>query len=600
MTIPGSKHNHCPASTGWAQTSFFCGEDGASHTYFGFHTEGDRATFRLWAPRADEVFLCGDFNGWSVTATPMQPLEGGVWEVTLPASAVQAGQTYKYFLRRGEGGAFKADPYGTQMQRPPESASVIPTSEAYPWRDGGWMAYRKGRFSRSAAKKQPVNIYEVHLGSWQRREDGTPCTYGEIAAELIPYVKQMGYTHVELMPIAEHHEDGSLGYEVSGFFAPTARYGSPTELKRLIDGLHEAGIGVILDWTPAHFGVEAHGLCNFDGEPLYEYSDPKKTVTPWGSRRFDLGRGEVRSFLLSNAMYWIGEFHADGLRVSSADAMLFPSGEGDGDPVAIDFLRELNRRLEAEYPDVMTFAESVLGADFVTDGVPRGLGFTLFWDAPQIRQGLCSLATGSLAWDCSQGFGAGAGLLPLSHDEEPEAPGDARQRLARLRGFLTCFMTRPGKKLFFMGNELGGGEDWRFFAPLPWHLGDREPNARYQLFVAELNALYLRCPALWRMDGEGDGVMLLRQGEDESNVYSYLRRDGGGEELVILLHLSPERQNGYLLPVPQDGVYEEIFNSDLYKYGGTGAINPDPLRSQNQVLSLTLPPLGALILKKRR
>ena len=302
----------------------------------------------------------------------------------------------------------------------------------------------------------------------------------------------------------------------------------------------------------------------------------------------------------NGGMVCIGEFHGDGLRVSSADAMLFSYGDGEADPVAIDFLRELNRRLEAEYPDVMTFAESVLGADFVTAAAPYGLGFTFFWDAPQMRRGLGSLAAVSFLRDCRRNLVGGARLLPLSHDEELTVPGDDRQRLARLRGFLTCFMTRPGKKLFFMGNELGVMDAWRFFAALPWHVGDRDPNARHQLFVAELNALYLRCPALWRMDGADGGVLLLSKAEDEGDVYSYLRRDGCGEELVILLHLSPERRENYLLDLPHDGEYEEIFNTDDHKYGGSGALNLGLLSAHRRALSLVLPPLGAIILRKKR
>ena len=614
MAIPRPKQNQRPGGTGPAADSFFGGKDTHSYGFFGFHLTESGAVFRVWAPRAESVFLCGEFNGWSVTSHPMRSLDGGVWEAVLPTAAVKEGQTYKYFLRRGEEGWFKADPYGAQMQVPPESASVICDLHRYRWRDEGWMRYRGSRFTRGEAEHCPINIYELHLGSWRRRGDGSPCTYGEIGAELIPYVKQMGYTHVELMPVAEHHFDGSWGYQVSGFYAPTARYGSPRELMSLIDGLHEAGIGVILDWVPAHFGVDAHGLGNFDGEPLYEYGDAARCYTPWGSKRFDPSRGEVRSFLLSNALYWAREFHADGLRVSSVDAMLYPMGEvcGEADPKAVEFLRELNLCMARECPDVMTFGESARGGARVTGFDEGGLGFTFAWNSRLVREGLYYLSQDPL-WRkyhhhrlVGEPHGRGeASLLPLSHDEvvhgkrslQERAPGALSLRMAGLRVFMTYTLTYPGKKLLFMGGELGEDREWDFSDQVQWTLLEKEPHARHQLFVAELNALYLRHPALWRLDGAEGGFRWIDKEDADRNLYSYLRYDGEGEALIVVLNFCPVRREGYWLSVPEAGEYEEIFNSDEARYGGEGVTNPGLLRSDARGVEITIPAMGAVILR---
>ncbi|MBQ9131162.1 MAG: 1,4-alpha-glucan branching enzyme, partial [Clostridia bacterium] len=355
-----------------------------AYEFFGVHRTPTGVVFRVWAPHADEVTVCGDFNAWSICANPLRRLGNGIWEATVAGDCVREGQVYKYWIRNGRWSGFKADPYGFGTQRPPETGSVICDIGAYSWRDGAWMRYRRDRFTRQGAARQPINVYELHVGSWRRHEDGSPYTYGELASELIPYVKQMGYTHVELMPLAEHPFDGSWGYQVGGYYAPTSRYGSPLELMALVDGFHEAGIGVILDWVPGHFCKNDHGLADFDGQPLYEYASVERMEHPvWGTRLFDLERREVQAFLVSNALFWAEVYHVDGLRVDAVSSMLYDGGEERPSArvcvAAVEFLKLLNRTLERELPDVMTVAEESSGWPGVTGFAGGGLGFTMTW-----------------------------------------------------------------------------------------------------------------------------------------------------------------------------------------------------------------------------
>ena len=461
-----------------------------AYEYLGAHRRGDRVAFRVWAPNADYVSVIGDFNGWDAGAAPMARVtERGVWEVVL--DGVADGQKYKYFIRNGCREMQKADPYGVWMEKPPATASVVYDIGGYEWRDAGWMRYRKGKFTREAVMKQPLNIYEVHAGSWRRHPDGSYFSYTELAAELVTYVKQMGYTHVELMPLAEFPFDGSWGYQVCGYYAPTARFGTPQELMRFVDIMHEAGIGVILDWVPAHFPKDAHGLYEFDGQPLYEYQGVDRMEhSTWGTRCFDVGREEVQSFLISNAAYWVEKYHVDGLRVDAVASMLYldydrrpdewvPNQYGDNRNLeAIAFFQKLNGCFAREYPDVMTIAEESTAWANLTHFDNGGLGFSLKWNMGWMNDALSYIQVDPLFrkyhhnkinFSITYAFGEQY-VLPISHDEVvhgklsllDRSPGEYTQKFASTRTFLMYMMTHPGKKLLFMGCENGPFREWDF------------------------------------------------------------------------------------------------------------------------------------------
>ncbi|MBE6554437.1 MAG: 1,4-alpha-glucan branching protein GlgB [Ruminococcaceae bacterium] len=615
-----------------AAQAFRSGSDIRAYEYLGFHREGDHAVFRVWAPHADSVSVIGDFNEWSEARDQMDAIGGGIWEATLDGTRVHEGDFYKFCIQNGSRRLEKADPFGRRCERPPKTASVIPDRNRHVWRDGGWLAYRAEHFTREAAQRQPINIYELHVGSWRRHEDGSPCTYSELACELVSYVKQMGYTHVELMPLAEHPFDGSWGYQVSGYYAPTARYGSPDELMELIDSLHEAGIGVILDWVPAHFPKDAHGLCEFDGQPLFEYAIPHRMEHPtWGTRCFDLGRPEVRSFLLSNAAYWIEHYHADGLRTDAVASMLYldfdradgnwtPNAEGGTtDPEAADFFRTLNAQIGAAYPDVMLIAEESAARERLTDG-KDGLGFTFKWNMGWMNDALSywkktqrerSFAHGELTFSFSYAHDE-CYILPISHDEVVHGkrslldrnPGSYEEKFAGTRAFFTYMMTHPGKKLTFMGCEIGQFREWNAEESVEWFLLDYEKHAQLQLFVAELNHFYLSEPALWECDREPAGFALIDGENAAQSILSYRRRARDGSELVVLLNLAPKAYDDFLLAVPTDGEYTEVWNSDAARFGGGGRENrgtyraePCMLRGYSRAIRIGLPAFSALIFR---
>ncbi len=615
---------------------FHQGSSIRAYEYLGAHRVGDTFVFRVWAPNADFVSVCGDFNYWDRFSDPMKKVTGGVWELSLPHERVCEGQNYKYFLRNGSREQLKADPYGYRMQLPPETASVICDIDGYAWRDRGWMEYRRGKFCRGEADKQPLNIYEVHLASWKRHEDGGYCTYAELATELSSYVKQMGYTHVELMPVSEFPFDGSWGYQVCGYYAPTARFGAPKDFMAFVDTMHEAGIGVILDWVPAHFPKDAHGLYEFDGQPLYEYQGADRMEQEsWGTRKFDVGREEVQSFLISNAAFWAEKYHVDGLRVDAVASMLYldydkkpgewvPNVYGDNKNLeAIAFFRKFNSVMATYYPDVMTIAEESTAWGNVTGFENEGLGFTMKWNMGWMNDSLAYLQEDPLWRDAHHNkltfaitycFGEKF-ILPISHDEVVHGkyslldrnPGPYEQKFAGLRTYLTYMMTHPGKKLTFMGCEFGQFREWDFEHSLEWFLLDYDMHAATQLFTAELNAFYLEHPQLWVGDADWESFCWIDADNREQSIYSYRRRDGRGEELTVLLNFLPVAREDFLLAVAEAGEYEELFNSDDSRYGGSGRRNsgvyttePCMLRGYSNAIRITVPPMSAMIFAKRK
>jgi len=616
---------------------FHQGTTTRAYEYLGAHRFGERFVFRVWAPNAWAVSVVADFNGWDRSAHPMERVtDRGVWELWLPSETVKEGQCYKYCIRNGDREILKADPYGFAMEKPPETASVITEIEGYRWRDAGWMRYRKRHYTRERVMKAPLNIYEVHAGSWQRHEDGSYYSYRELATELSAYVKQMGYTHVELMPLSEYPFDGSWGYQVSGYYAATSRFGSPTDLMYLIDTMHEAGIGVILDWVPAHFPKDAHGLYEFDGQPLYEYQGLDRREHPtWGTRCFDVGREEVQSFLISNACFWAEKFHVDGLRVDAVAAMLYldfdrlphqwvPNRYGENKNLeAVAFFQKFNGVMAHEYPDVMTIAEESTAWANLTHFENGGLGFSLKWNMGWMNDSLAYLQedplfrryhhhklTFSMTYAYAENY-----VLPISHDEVvhgkksllDRAPGDYWQKFATTRTYLAYLMTHPGKKLLFMGCEYGPFREWDFADSLEWFMLDYEAHAKMQLYTAELNHFYLAHPELWQLDGSCYGFEWIDADNEEQSIYSYRRRDEKGRELVVVLNFTPVRYDDFLLAVGRKGIYEEVFNSDDERFGGSGCVNPgryrtEPaiLRSYGQAIRVGVPPLGAAIFRMTR
>ncbi len=614
---------------------FHQGSSERAYDYLGAHRAGGQTVFRVWAPNADAVSVCGDFNAWTPDSHPMKRVtQGGIWELALPVELIPEGTLYKYCIQNGEQQLFKADPYGFSMQKPPETATVFRDIEGYRWRDGGWMKYRSTRFVRERLMEQPINIYEVHLGSWRLHEDSTPLSYAELAVELASYVKQMGYTHIELMPVSEYPFDGSWGYQVCGYYAPTSRFGDPKDFMAFVDSMHEAGIGVILDWVPAHFPKDAHGLYEFDGQPLYEYQGADRMEhKSWGTRCFDVGREEVQSFLISNAVFWLEKYHIDGLRVDAVASMLYldydrrpgewiPNIYGENKNLeAIAFFRKLNSCLAEKYPDVMTIAEESTAWANVTGFENNGLGFSLKWNMGWMNDTLSyaqedplwrcdhhNQMTFSIAYAFSERF-----VLPISHDEVVHGkksfldrmPGDYDMKFAGARVFMAYMMTHPGKKLMFMSSELGQFREWDYAGQVEWFLLDYEKHAKLQYYNAKLNRFYLEHPELWQRDQYWmDGFEWIDADNREQSILSYRRKDAKGNELIVLLNLLPQKREDYLVAVPYAGIYEEVFNSDAEEFGGEGNLNPgqhrtEPclIRNYGRAIRITVPPMSATVFR---
>ena len=586
--------------------------------------------FALWAPNARSVSVVGDWNGWSPQSNPLESRgASGIWERFIPG--VHKGMKYKYHIVSQHAGyeVEKADPVGIHHETPPRTASIVWDLD-YEWSDPEWMRSRAARNALTA----PMSIYEVHIGSWRRGEYG-PLSYREIAGQLADYVRKMNFTHVEFMPVMEHPFYGSWGYQVTGFFAPTSRYGTPQDFMYLVDVLHQNGIGVILDWVPSHFPTDEHGLSYFDGTHLYEHADPRKGFHPdWQSLIFNYGRNEVRSFLLSSALYWLDTYHADGLRVDAVASMLYldysrkhgewiPNDFGGRENIdAITFLRRLNEDVYKVHPDVQVIAEESTAWPMVSRPTyVGGLGFGMKWDMGWMHDTLRYFSknpihrkfhhndlTFRMIYAFTENF-----VLPLSHDEVVygkgsligKMPGDDWQKFANLRLLFADMYSQPGKKLLFMGGEFGQWREWNHDASLDWWLLDYSPHAALQRWVEDLARTYREIPALHEIDTSGEGFEWIDCCDTENSIVSLIRksRSNPDQSVIVALNFTPIPRHNYMVGVPAGGPWREILNSDAPLYGGSGQGNmggveaaPIPLHGRRWSVNLTLPPLGAVFL----
>ena len=617
--------------SGWTE-QFRAGTLSDGWRWFGAHRaqrDGlEGWTFRVWAPRAKEVSVVGDFNGWSLTENAMIR-RGENWETFIPG--LSEYESYKYAVRGQNGEVhYKADPYGFHAETRPATASKLYELEGFPWSDGVFLE----RQQRRPVYSSPLNIYEVHLGSWRRRENGDFIDYRNLARELSDYIKEMGYTAVELLPVTEHPLDDSWGYQCTGYFAPTSRFGTPHDFMWFVNHLHRQGIAVILDWVPAHFCKDEQGLYEFDGSCCYEYLDPnKREHAGWGTRIFDYGRPEVRSFLYSSAAFWLQEYHIDGLRVDAVASMLYldydrqkgawtPNKNGGRENLeAVEFLRGLNRLAFSLKPEVLMIAEESTAWPLVTRPTDvGGLGFNLKWNMgwmndmchylkldPYFRQFNHKDITFSMMYAFSENY-----VLPISHDEVVhmkgslvgKMPGDSENQLRSLRGFYAYLLAHPGKKLLFMGPELGQWHEWDANGQLDWYLLENEGNRRTQDFFRAANAFYKKEPALWEIDFSWEGFTWLVPDDNRNNVVVFLRRDGKGRELLCAVNFSPNAYGDYRVGVPPRRVYQEVFNTDDPAFGGEGFHNPEPLpveripaHGRETSVRFRIPPFGGVFLR---
>ena len=595
--------------------------------------------FAVWAPNAQRVSVTGDFNAWDGRRNMMRRLGGsGVWEIFLPG--VGEGCHYKFEIRGPRGEVFlKTDPFGFFAQHDLRTACMVTDLERYVWSDAAWMERRAGR----DAYAEPMAVYEVHLGSWRRNpsERDRPLSYLELTDQFVAYVTEMGFTHVELLPVMEHPFEGSWGYQVVNFFAPSSRFGNPDEFRHLVDALHQAGIGVILDWVPGHFPKDAHGLARFDGTALYEHEDPRLGEhRDWGTLIFNYGRNEVRNFLIANALFWLDLYHIDGLRVDAVASMLYldysrKSGEwipncfgGRENLEAIEFLKAFNTACYARHPGVITIAEESTAWPGVSKPVhDGGLGFGFKWNMGWMNDSLRYIGrppvhrkyhqgeiTFSMLYAYHEHF-----MLVLSHDEVVHGkgslinkmPGDDWQRAANLRMFLSWMWTHPGKKLLFQGDEIAQWREWDHDHSIDWHLLDHQPHAGMQRLVKRLNAIYRSEPALFVLDDRPEGFQWVDFQDADNTVWSFLRKvpvdDASGKaagDLLVIVNATPVVRHGYRIGVPNDGDYEVVLNSDDESFGGSGASSATVHPSENhgahghaRSVTIDLPPLATLILR---
>ncbi|MFP5381207.1 MAG: 1,4-alpha-glucan branching protein GlgB [Gammaproteobacteria bacterium] len=591
----------------------------------------DGCQFAVWAPAAQRVSVIGDFNDWDGRRHPMRCRGAtGIWELFVPGLA--AGQAYKYEILGPHGQLVKkTDPYARRMFMRPETASCVPETETYAWSDAAWIETRAG----FDWQHRPISVYEVHPGSWRRHADGSFYSWGELAAELIPYVRDLGYTHIELLPVAEHPLDASWGYQVSGYYAPTARFGSPDDFRAFVDACHQAGIGVLLDWVPAHFPKDDWALARFTGDAVYEHADPRRGEhQDWGTLIFNFGRNEVRNFLIANALYWLEEFHIDGLRVDAVASMLYldysrregewlPNAYGGRENIeAIHFLREMNTEVHARFPGVLTIAEESTAWPAVSRPVELGgLGFSMKWNMGWMNDSLAYIEqdpvyrkyhhnqlTFSQMYAWTENF-----VLPLSHDEVvhmkksllDKMPGDTWQRFANLRLFYAWHYAHPGKKLLFMGGEFGQWNEWREAGALDWELLRFPMHDGLRALLRDLNRLYRTEGALHDYDFDPRGFRWIDCHDADQSVLSLVRQGRqDGDRLVVLFNFTPVPREGYRIGVPAAPGWCEIFNSDSMYYGGGNLGNgrtivpqEQPWMGFEQSLEVTLPPLGAIFLK---
>src|SRR5579871_125988 len=592
--------------------------------------------FVVWAPSAQRVSIIGDFNQWDGRRHPMQRCnDGGVWELFIPDLGV--GERYKYAIVSNFQGYYteRADPYGFYAEVRPATASVVFDLDQYQWQDADWLNSREKRQALDA----PLAIYEMHLGSWRRsaEEGGRFLTYKELAKELPAYIKEMGYTHVEFLPVSEHPFDVSWGYQPAGMYAPTSRFGTPDDFRLLVDACHQAGIGVILDWVSAHFAKEGHGLNYFDGSHLYEHADPRQGEHPdWGTMVYNYGRNEVRNYLLANALFWLEKYHIDGLRVDAVASMIYldySRKEGEWIPnrfggrenlEAIDFIKQMNELTHRYHPGTLTIAEESTAWPMVSRPTyVGGLGFEYKWNMgwmhdlldyfqadPIYRRYRQDRITFSLMYAFSENF-----ILPLSHDEVvhlkhsllDKMPGDVWQKFANLRALYGFMYGHPGKKLLFMGGEFGQWHEWAYQSSLDWHLLDYEPHQKLQRFVKDLNHLYLKEPSLYEVDTDWQGFDWIDFRDADNSVVAFLRKAKDPEDsLLFVCNFTPVPRHGYRLGVPRAGFYEEILNSDSELFGGSNVGNAGGVQTEDveshahpYSLRLTLPPLAVIVMKAK-
>lgn len=611
---------------------FHSGKNYKAYEFFGCHRmKGEKFVFRVWAPHAVCVYVTGDFNGWDDSADRMEQISPGIWEAEI--DGVSVFDCYKYAIHT-KGGKInmKADPYAFHAETRPGTASKVYGDIEYKWKDKKWY----DKVKAENILERPVSIYEIHFGSWKQHENGDFLSYRQMAEELVPYVKEMGYTHIEMMPIMEYPFDGSWGYQVTSYFAPTSRYGTPEDLMYFIDACHKAEIGVILDWVPAHFPKDAYGLYEFDGECTYEYSDLKKGEhKEWGTRVFDYAKNEVKSFLISSAMYWVDKFHFDGLRVDAVASMLYLDyGRNDGEWTpnkyggnenleAIEFFKELNSAMFKEHPEVMMIAEESTAWPMIT--MPPdigGLGFNFKWNMgwmndmlrytsmdPLFRKGNHNCITFSFFYAFSENF-----ILPISHDEVVHGkaslinkmPGDYDMKFDGLRLFLAYMFAHPGKKLLFMGSEFGQFIEWNYKQGLDWLLLDYEKHRKMLEFSKELNLFYRNHPCLWEIDYDWAGFQWISSDDNANSVIAFRRIDKKGRELIAIFNFTPNSFDEYRIGVPENAVYKVVMDTSLKKYGGvkprlsgTYKAKKLPMHGLDQSIGLKLNGLSALFLEKK-
>ena len=610
---------------------FYSGRDCRAFDYMGAHPfvqDGEQGyLFRVYAPEAEKVSVMGEFNDWNRNADYMTRDEQGIWEKFIPNIPEYAA--YKYSVWAKSGDVFdKSDPYGFHFETRPGNATKAYDLDGYEWGDASWLDWRKKHLPYS----NPVNIYECHLGSWKMHEDGNFYSYRQLADELVPYVKEMGYTHIEFMPLTEYPFDGSWGYQVIGYFAATSRYGTPKDLMYLIDKAHQAGLGIIMDWVPAHFPKDGCGLVEFDGSHLYEYADPLKMEhKEWGTRVFDYGKVSTRNLLFSSAMFWIEKFHMDGLRVDAVASMLYldynrqgewrPNVHGGRENLeAVDFLRLLNEYILTDHPDVMMIAEESTAWPMVTKpGYDGGLGFNFKWNMGWMNDMLCYCSadpffrkdmhdkiTFSFMYAFSENY-----ILPLSHDEVvhgkcsliSKMPPPYENQFGGLRALYGYMAAHPGKKMLFMGGEFAQFSEWAYQRGLDWMLLDYPAHRQMQAYVKALNHFYLATPQLWEQDTDWRGFEWISHEDNRNNIIAFRRVAKDGSNIVVVVNFSPEEQQEYRIGVPITGTYEEIFTSDKTEFGGSGMANGKlktenkPMHGQEQSIVLKIPRFGVLFLK---
>ncbi len=610
---------------------FNSGTSSRAYEFMGCHKQEKGFVFRVWAPNAKAVHLTGSFNGWSKDASPMVKNDYGIWEIFVENAKIY--DEYKYYIQRTDDSfVYKSDPYAFHCCTRPENSSKVYDLDGFEWTDAEFLKTKR----KKNPLEQPINIYEVHLGSWMKHADGNFLSYTDMADKLVEYVKKMGYTHVELLPVSEYPYDPSWGYQVTGYYAPTSRYGTPKDFMYFINRFHKEGIGVILDWVGAHFPKDEYGLYEFDGSCLYESSDPVMNEHPeWNTRIFNYSRNEVRSFLVSNAVYWMDKYHIDGIRVDAVASMLYldygrrdsewhPNEFGGNYNLsAIDFLRDMNAAVFKFNPSALMIAEESTAFPMITKpGYDGGLGFNFKWNMgwmndmigymsadPLFRKGKHNDLTFSLTYAFSENF-----ILPLSHDEVVHGkcsmigkmPGLYDDKFDNLRAFYGYMMSHPGKKLLFMGSEFAQFSEWDYANSLEWFMLDYEKHSKMQRFIRELNRFYLENKPLWENDTDWNGFSWISNDDRDQSVISFIRRDKSGNEIIVVCNFCPVLREKYKIGVPEKGEYKPVLSTDSKKYGGRGVTlrkvktKDFAMHGYAQSIEIKLPPLSTTYYIKQK